>query len=109
LSVTIREAIADPGNRLYLSAASTWEIIIKSRLGKLVLPDSPQDLIEKQLRMNAVEPLPITIDHTLSLASLPDIHKDPFDRMLIAQANCEGLTLMSDDPLIKQYQVSTFP
>ena len=103
LSSRIREAMADPANRLYLSAASTWEMVIKSRLGKLDLPGPPDVFIREQLRMNAIYPLPITVEHTTCLASLPNIHRDPFDRMLVAQAIYEDLTLVTDDPAIRKY------
>ena len=109
LSADMLEAIVDPANQLYLSAASTWEMMIKSRLGKLRLPSAAEAFIAEGLRRNRVEPLPITIEHTLALASLGSFHKDPFDRMLIAQARHEDLTLMTDDPLIRQYRVNTFP
>ena len=102
-----RDAIADPANRLYLSAASTWEIMIKARLGKLALPECPEAFIDRQLGANAMEPLPITVQHTMGLKSLEDVHKDPFDRMLIAQANDEDMVLITDDPLIKKYAVRT--
>ena len=109
LSADMLEAIADPANQLYLSAASTWEMMIKSRLGKLRLPSAAESFIADQLRSNRVEPLPITIEHTLALGSLESFHKDPFDRMLIAQARHENLTLLTDDPLIRQYRVKTLP
>ncbi len=102
-----RDAITDPTNELFLSAASTWEIMIKARLGKLVLPERPEAFIDNQLATNRVEPLPITVQHTMGLKSLEDVHKDPFDRILIAQANCGDLVLITDDPWIKKYAVST--
>lgn len=99
------DVIADSDNELYLSSASTWEMIIKSTLGKLSLPASPEIFVNEQLQLNAISPLPITIEHTFALATLPMLHKDPFDRMLIAQAIHENLTLITDDPIIKQYPV----
>lgn len=105
LKDSIRAVIDDPNNHLYLSAASTWEIVIKSQLGKIVLPESPERFIIKQLRENAVDAIPITVPHTIYLLELPLIHKDPFDRLLIAQASYENLTIITDDPLIKQYSV----
>jgi len=109
LSADMLEAIGDPANQLYLSAATTWEMMIKSRLGKLRLPSAAEAFIAGGLRRSRVEPLPIAIEHTLALASLEGLHKDPFDRMLIAQARHEDLTLITDDPLIRQYRVRTFP
>lgn len=107
LAQRLRRAIADPDNHLYLSSASAWEMVIKASLGKLALPDPPETFIRAQLLSNAVEALPVTIDHTIRLASLPYIHRDPFDRMLVAQANCETLTLATDDPAIRHYDVNT--
>jgi PIN domain nuclease of toxin-antitoxin system len=109
LPADMLEAITDPASQLYLSAASTWEMMIKSRLGMLRLPSAAEAFIAEGLRRNRVEPLPITIEHTLALGSLESFHKDPFDRMLIAQARHEDLTLMTDDPLIRQYRVKTLP
>lgn len=103
----MRAVIADPNNTLYLSSASTWELVIKSRLGKIALPEPPGVFLEKQLRTNVVDPLPITIAHTIGLVSLPNLHKDPFDRILVAQAIHEDLTLITDDAWIRQYDVKT--
>lgn len=99
-------ALADPDNTLYFSAASTWEMVIKSAIGKLSLPASPETFIREQLLLNDITPLPITMEHTFALTTLPMLHKDPFDRMLIAQSISEHFTLMTDDPLIKQYNVA---
>jgi PIN domain nuclease of toxin-antitoxin system len=101
LSVVVRELIADPDNSLCLSAASTWELVIKARLGKLVLPDAPEKFIAAQLAANRIDPLPVTVAHTLQLVALPDIHRDPFDRMLVAQAVYDGVPLVTDDPFIR--------
>jgi len=109
LPADMLDAIGDPANQLYLSAASTWEMMIKSGLGKLRLPAGAEALIARGLRRNRVEPLSVIIEHTLALSSLEGIHRDPFDRLLIAQARREDLTLMTDDPLIRQYRVKTFP
>ena len=84
LSRSIRATIADPTHDVYVSAASAWEMIIKSSIGKLTLPSSPEHWIKEQLRLNAFLPLPISIEHALAVASLPPLHKDPFDRLLIA-------------------------
>lgn len=105
LSRLIRAAIADPTHDVYVSAASAWEMMIKSSIGKLTLPSSPERWIKEQLRLNAFLPLPISIEHALAVASLPPLHKDPFDRIIIAQANVEGLTLITDDAIIPQYAV----
>ena len=107
LSTVARDAIGNPENRLYLSAASTWEIILKAEAGKISLPDKASEFIEKQLQENSVEPLPIKIPHTLAMTTLPAIHKDPFDRMLIAQSRYEEMTIITDDSLISEYEVNT--
>ena len=109
LSADMLEAIEDPANQLYLSAASSWEMMIKSRLGKLRLPSDAEAFIAAGLHCNRVETLPVTVEHTFALVLLEGLHKDPFDRMLIAQARHENLTLMTNDPLIRQYRVNTFP
>ena len=101
----VGDVVADPDNELYFSAASTWEMIIKSAIGKLSLPASPEMFVKEQLFLNDITPLPITMEHTFALANLPMVHRDPFDRMLIAQAIDENLTLITDDPIIKQYPV----
>ncbi len=101
----MRSTIADPNHDVYVSAASAWEMTIKSSIGKLTLPAPPECWIREQLRLNAFLPLPVSIEHALAVASLPLLHKDPFDRMLIAQANVEGLTLITDDAIIPQYAV----
>ena len=100
LSHTARAAISDGKNLVFVSAAAAWEIAIKSMLGKL---DIPSDL-EAALADNRFEQLPITNPH--SVANLPHIHNDPFDRLLIAQAKVEGLTLVTGDEQIKKYDVS---
>jgi len=107
LAQRLRRAIAHPDNRVYLSAASAWEIVIKASLGKLVLPEPPEAFIRAQLLSNEIEALPVTIDHAIRLASLPAIHRDPFDRMLVAQSECEEMTLVTDDPVILRYDVRT--
>lgn len=108
LSEAMKRVIAAPENNIYVSAASAWEMIIKSAVGKLSLPPSPEEFIRNQLRINRMFPLPISIEHALTIARLPMIHKDPFDRMLIAQTMYEGLVLITDDPVIKTYQVNVF-
>lgn len=108
LSEAMKHVIAAPENDIYVSAASAWEMIIKSAVGKLSLPPSPEEFIRNQLRINRMFPLPISIEHALTIVRLPMIHKDPFDRMLIAQTMYEGLVLITDDPMIKTYQVNVF-
>jgi PIN domain nuclease of toxin-antitoxin system len=99
LSEAAREAIGDGRNAIYVSAVVVWEIVIKRALGKL---DAPDD-IEAAMSANRFLPMPVTIPHALAVRSLPDLHRDPFDRLLIAQARHEGLTLVTRDPQIIRY------
>jgi len=94
-----RRAIADAHSAVFVSVASVWEMAIKAALGKLSTPDD----LEDQLRLNRFEVLPITLPHARAVEHLPLIHRDPFDRMLVAQAQHEGLTLVTRDPLVQQY------
>lgn len=96
-----RALIADGDNDVYVSAASTLEIAIKKRNGQLQAPDHLADLIEEE----GFTPLPITPAHGEHSGHLPAIHKDPFDRLLIAQAQMEGMALVSVDGVFPQYQV----
>lgn len=107
LSITARSCILDSHTSLYLSSASVWEIVIKCNIGKLKLSGSPQTLITKQLSENLIEELPISFNHVFHLRQLPEHHKDPFDRMLVAQALAEKLTIITIDPLITRYSVKT--
>ena len=102
LSPAAREAIVDGHNIVYVSAATAWEISIKQAIGKLRIPQS--DYLE-ELRLHRLTPLSITTEHALAVENLPPHHKDPFDRMLIAQAQEEKLTLVTRDPRMKVYDV----
>ena len=105
LSKTARRLIGDAGNVLYWSAASSWEAAIKHSLGKLPLPAAPEVFFPAELLLNQVELLPILDAHAFQAAQLPAHHKDPFDRMLVAQAQMEDLVLLSDDSQIRPYDV----
>ena len=98
-----RELISTPENLIFFSAASVWEMRIKQGIGKLDLPENFADVLADQ----AFEPLGITIEHAHALHGLPLLHRDPFDRLLIAQARLERLTLLTRDPVIGQYDVTT--
>ena len=102
LSKIARTLISDPENELLFSAASLWEIAIKRSLGR---DDFQVDLrlLRRGLLDNGYVELPITSEHTLATDSLPPIHKDPFDRILIAQATVEGVTLLTVDSVVAQY------
>ena len=100
LSMTARARIAE-AEIVYVSAASVWEMAIKVSTGKL---RAPEDL-EKQLRRHGFEQLPVSVHHALGVATLPRHHADPFDRMLVAQASFESLTLVTADPQLAVYGV----
>ena len=95
------EVVADPVTTAVVSAASVWEIAVKRAAGRLEVPD---DLLEV-LVAGDFQPLPLAASHPLSARGLPPHHRDPFDRMLIAQARCEGLTLISVDERFAEYDV----
>ena len=105
LSLRAREVISNEENELFISAATGWEIAIKVRIGRLELPDDPERFVPEQLRINNFKPLSVGMDHALHVSILPDHHRDPFDRMLIAQAQVEGMPIVSADPNIEKYQV----
>ncbi len=101
LKAEARQAIGQASNTIYVSAASAWEISIKKALGKL---DAPNDL-HAALLANDFEALPITLIHATSAGQLPRHHDDPFDRMLIAQARAEQLTLVTHDTIFRAYGI----
>lgn len=101
LSGSAQRAIRESANDIWVSAATVWEIVIKKALGKLAVPD---DLTES-LRDCGFRPLNITVEHALAIESLPQHHRDPFDRMLVAQAHTEGMTIVTRDPMVQQYPV----
>ena len=105
LAVQARDAIADPENLVVVSAVSAWEISIKQALGKLAAPDD----LEHQVRAGGFVPLPVTIAHGIAAEQLVRHHDDPFDRMLIAQALAEGLTIVTRDKRFGDYHVSLLP
>lgn len=107
LSSTSRSIIADSGNLLFLSVASVWEIVIKTKSGKLTLPEPVEQYIPNRLALNRFESLDIQMIHTLQVATLPNIHRDPFDRILIAQSQVENLPIVTIDQKIAQYSVET--
>ena len=102
LSGDARYAIEDLANGVLASAASAWEISIKRTAGKL---DAPEDLASA-FRATGIEPLGITVEHALAAGALPLHHRDPFDRMLVAQARAEGLTLVTRDSLLSRYGIA---
>jgi PIN domain nuclease of toxin-antitoxin system len=105
LSTAAADAIEAGENRVFISIASPWEISIKTALGNFTPPDD----LELQLNEKRFELLPIGLRHTKAVASLPHHHGDPFDRMLIAQAQVDGRTLMTSDRDMRRYEVALFP
>lgn len=105
LNEKTRELLVDPSQELALSAASSWEIAIKYALGKLPLPSTPGRYVPERLRADGIRPLPVSHVHALRVADLPLHHRDPFDRLLVAQAQCEQLTLVSADRILNRYDV----
>lgn len=99
------EQIYTGSNDLWLSVASVWEILIKVQTGKLPLSVPAGSYLTKQLAENRIEVLPIKLDHVLRLESLPPYHRDPFDRIIIAQSVGENLPLVTSDPLFEKYPV----
>lgn len=107
LSKKARRIMADGRNELYLSAASGWEMAIKARLGRLQLGEDLERFVHEQMALNGIEGLPVHMNHALHVYALPDHHGDPFDRLLVAQAQLEGLPILTGDPQIAQYEVET--
>jgi PIN domain nuclease of toxin-antitoxin system len=105
LSKTAREIMSDGYNVLFWSAASSWEIAIKYALSRIPLPDIPEKFIPEELARNNIDSLPITDEHAFHVGQLPPHHKDPFDRMLVAQAQTESLILLSSDRQLNLYDV----
>jgi PIN domain nuclease of toxin-antitoxin system len=101
----VRSHCADPANTLLLSVVSVWEMQIKSQLGKLTMSRPLPDLVEHHRRVNQMQVLHLMLEHVLALDALPAHHKDPFDRLLVAQSNVEGAFLVSGDPVFSSYTV----
>jgi len=107
LSAGARDVIADAREPLYLSAASSWEIAIKVGLRKLKLPDLPARYVPARLAEQGMSSLPVEHAHALRVADLPPLHSDPFDRLLVAQAQVERMTIMTADAQVLAYDVAT--
>lgn len=104
-TATTRALLVAPENELYLSAASSWEIAIKYALGKLRLPGLPGEVVPGLMARSGVVPLPVHHAHALHVAQLPPHHRDPFDRLLVAQAQLEGLPILTADRSFRPYEV----
>jgi PIN domain nuclease of toxin-antitoxin system len=107
LSDSCREILADGENEVLLSVASSYEIAYKADQGRLTLPDTPEAYIRSRLAANGFGSLPIELSHALRAGVLPKIHGDPFDRLLVAQAQIEGMPILTVDPAISRYDVET--
>ncbi len=105
ISPDVESLLKSPSNEIFLSAASVWEIAIKYASGKLQIPDAPEIFVSDRVKRSNFKRLEINYEHALAAAKLPPIHKDPFDRLLAAQANVENLTLLSSDKIFARYNV----
>lgn len=104
LPESVRKSITDPSSKNFISIASIWEIAIKINVGKLIL-QTPFPQIEKKINENDFQILPVSFGHTQVLTTLPHFHKDPFDRMIIAQSITEDLTVISKDKNFSLYPI----
>jgi len=107
LSQNAVQAVSDETNDVLVSAVSGWEVAIKTRLGKLPLEGAPEAFMARMLERHAFGVLPITMRHAVRDYVLPTHHSDPFDRLLVSQAQLEGLTLVTDDAFIRRHDVQT--
>ena len=106
LSLTARDLIGDPRNSIFISPATYWEHAIKVGLGRLQIPGPFEDFVTEEIANNRFTILPISVPHSAVVATLPLHHRDPFDRMLIAQAIVEGMPIVSADPAFDAYSVT---
>jgi PIN domain nuclease of toxin-antitoxin system len=109
MSASARELVADARTTLLFSAVSSWEIAIKYPLGRLRIPDRPERYVPERIRMSGVEPLPIEHSHALRVSVLEPHHRDPFDRLLVAQAQVERVPLLTADRVFALYDVEVIP
>jgi PIN domain nuclease of toxin-antitoxin system len=107
LHPSVLSLLEDTSRSLHLSVASMWEIAIKFSIGKLDLPQPPSQYVPDRLRVNGVAPLAVSQDHALAVAELPLHHRDPFDRLLVAQSMSEGFELLTVDRVFEPYRVPT--
>ena len=105
LSTKALAILTDRGHEVFLSVVSVWEMQIKMQAGKLKLAIPLRQLVREQVQTNGLRLLPVVLKHVLTLDSLPAHHKDPFDRLLVAQANVESVFLVSGDPMLSGYPV----
>ncbi len=107
LGSTARALLVDPSNKLIFSQVSTWEICLKSRLGKLPLPQNPKAYLRKRIRESDLNYEPISDSALFGTLDLPDHHNDPFDRLLIATAEALDIAMVTTDESIKRYNIRT--
>ena len=107
LSETVKRYFVDPVNEVYLSVVSEWEIAVKHSIGRLPLPQDPRRYIPVQRERHGIATLPLDEESSLHITTLPHIHNDPFDRMLISQALIHGMALATPDREIQQYPLRT--
>ena len=105
LSENARQIFLNSENRLFFSAASLWELCIKKSLGKISLKNGWFQTIQEEMEINTIQWLPIELTHCAEVAEMPFHHRDPFDRMLIAQAIVEGMQLLSRDSRLSDYAI----
>ena len=105
LSKRTQELLRDAGTERLLSVASIWELAIKYQLGKIPLPVAPPDFVPSRLETTQTDPLPISAAHALRVGLLPRHHRDPFDRMIVAQALVEGIAVLTADRVFGRYEV----
>jgi PIN domain nuclease of toxin-antitoxin system len=101
------EVVGDPGTEVCVSVASAWEIAIKTQLGRIEFDGPVEEYVPAQLRHHGFVPLPVELSHALRAGSLPRHHGDPFDRLIVAQGQLEGIPIVTIDPLIGLYDVDT--
>lgn len=107
LPADVRARICHGGTQVWLSAASVWELAIRQGLGRIALPAPAAEFAAAQQRLHDIAPLPIDEAAAAHLSKLPDVHRDPFDRMLVCQAIEHELTLVSADPVLRRYPIKT--
>lgn len=107
LSLSVIDAVGSEENEVYLSVVSGWEIAIKNRLGRLPLPEKPGTFVPQMIERHSLAVLPVGLRHSLFDAELPVFHNDPFDRLLVAQAVLEDMTLVTDDRAVTSYPVKS--
>ena len=105
LGASSRAVVEDTGNRLLLSAASSWEIAIKQAIGRLALPEPVDLFVPERMRITGVDGLAVEHAHALRVGGLPPHHRDPFDRLLVAQSQVESVPLLTADPIFGKYAV----